>query len=180
MNNSSSLSWFRLSLASIFFVVLNACTTVPYTSQEPTIIVESRPAPVIKQTEVVPEPVQQPSVAPSAPQRLPEAPRNTALISLLDTATAQQQQGDYRAAQTTLQRAQRIAPQDPEVYYKLAATHRDLEDYALAEQVALKGVSILQGRPAELKRFWLLLTEVYSLAGNGQKAKEAQLKAASY
>jgi tetratricopeptide (TPR) repeat protein len=124
--------------------------------------------------------VQQPSVAPSAPQRLPEAPRNTALISLLDTATAQQQQGDYRAAQTTLQRAQRIAPQDPEVYYKLAATHRNLEDYALAEQVALKGVSIVQGRPAELKRFWLLLTEVYSLAGNGQKAKEAQLKAASY
>lgn len=145
-------------------------------------IVESRPAPVIRQAEVIPEPVQQPSVTsvPSAPKSLPEAPRNTAVIALLDTATAQQQEGDYRSAQTTLQRAQRIAPQDPEVYYKLAGTHRDLEDYALAEQVALKGITIVQGRPDQLKQFWLLLAEIYTLAGNDQKAKAAQVKAASY
>ena len=65
-----------------------------------------------------------------------------------------------------MQRAQRIDPSDPEVYYSLAFTHMELEDYDLAEQVALKGVSVAQGNNTELKRLWNLLAKIRLRAGD--------------
>lgn len=84
------------------------------------------------------------------------------------------------AAQSRLQRAQRIAPSDPKVYYQLAKAHYELEDFRLAEQVALKGLSYVQGNNAEQKRFWLLLADIRLKAGDGDGAKAAREQAARY
>ncbi len=135
------------------------------------VIEESEP--VIAKKEVV-------SIVPLSPTTIATKQQNPAVIALLSSAQQANSNGDTRAAQSSLQRAQRIAPQDPDVYYALANIHRDLEDYRLAEQVALKGVSIMQGQAVQLKRFWLLIAAIRQDAGNITGAKKATQSAAHY
>jgi len=117
---------------------------------------------------------------PVSPSTIKPAQQNTAVITLLDEANNYSQQGDLRSAQTSLQRAQRIAPRDPEVYYSLANTHLALQDFSLAEQVALKGVSIVQGQPSQLRQFWNLIAVIRTAAGNANGAKQARDTANRY
>lgn len=106
--------------------------------------------------------------------------QNTAVVALLSEANNYSEQGDLRSAQTSLQRAQRIAPRDPEVYYALANTHLTLQDYVLAEQVALKGVSLVQGQASQLNRFWSLIATIRNAAGNTSGAQQARDTANRY
>lgn len=116
----------------------------------------------------------EPAPIPSQPQQ------NSAVLALLDDAEQARASGDYRAAQGSLQRAQRIAPRDPAVYYSLAETHMEQEDYNLAEQVALKGVSVAQGNPYQSQRLWQLLAKIRLRAGDPDGARQADQKAAQY
>lgn len=117
---------------------------------------------------------------PISPSVIEPAQQNTAVIALLNEANNYSRQGDLRSAQTSLQRAQRIAPRDPQVYYALANTHLTLQDYGLAEQVALKGVSIVQGQPDQLNQFWNLIAFIREAAGNTSGAKQARETASRY
>ena len=119
-------------------------------------------------------------IVPVSPSVIEPSKQNAAVVALLDSAQQHKLDGDLRSAQTSLQRAQRIAPRDPEVYYELANTHRDLQDYALAEQVALKGVSIVQGQPTQLHRFWTLIADIRTEAGNFSGAEKAKEMANRY
>lgn len=141
------------------------------------------PADTASQSPAVIEPIKTTPntvIVPASPSTIATNQQSPAVITLLDEASRYTRQGDLRAAQTRLQRAQRIAPSDPEVYFALAKTHIQLEDYALAEQVALKGVSIVQGQDNELHRFWTLIAQIRSAAGNIIGAKHAQQKADNY
>ena len=117
---------------------------------------------------------------PISPSMIQPAQQNTAVIALLNEANNYSRQGDLRSAQTSLQRAQRLAPRDPQVYYALANTHLTLQDYGLAEQVALKGVSIVQGQPDQLNQFWNLIAFIREAAGNTSGAKQARETASRY
>jgi Flp pilus assembly protein TadD len=119
-------------------------------------------------------------IVPVSPTTIETHHQSDAVIALLSSAEAAQQQGDFKSAQTTLQRAQRIAPRDPSVYYKLAVTHQNLEDYRLAEQVALKGVSIVQGQRPQLRKFWLLIADIRLQAGDIVAAERAEHTASRY
>lgn len=130
----------------------------------------------IESTQVSPKPER----VPVSPTKIAPVSQNTAVIALLNEANNYSQQGNVRSAQSSLQRAQRIAPRDPEVYFALAKTHLDLQDYALAEQVALKGISIVQGQPNQLHRFWTLIAQIRTATGNISGAKQAQQTANRY
>lgn len=117
---------------------------------------------------------------PVSPTAIRPAQQNTAVIALLSEANNYSEGGDLRSAQSTLQRAQRIAPRDPEVYFALANTHLTLQDYSLAEQVALKGVSLVQGQANQLNRFWSLIAVIRTAAGNTSGAKQARDTAIRY
>jgi Flp pilus assembly protein TadD len=119
-------------------------------------------------------------IVPVSPSVIEPSKQNAAVVALLDSAQQHKLDGDLRSAQTSLQRAQRIAPRDPEVYFALANTHRDLQNYALAEQVALKGVSIVQGQPAQLQHFWILIADIRLEAGNFSGAEKAKEMANRY
>lgn len=180
---------YRVGAAGIIMLLLNACSTAPYqTSTSPAEIEDRSTTDASTPAQVETAPATSTAVPgtkvivsePAAISTAPVVERKPAVIALLDSASKQQQQGDYHAAQSTLQRAQRIAPRDPQVYYSLAQTHLELESYALAEQVALKGVSLVQGQAQQLKRFWQLIARIRLQAGNPQGAEQAEATAAKY
>ena len=184
----------RLLLPSLLLAFISGCTVAPYQPAQPP--VESRsdrgesapePPAEAEPTEAtesavatpLPDSGPMPQPAPSpAPQ--PQPQQNQAVVALLSDAEQSRAAGDYRSAQGSLQRAQRIAPRDPEVYYSLAQTHMQLEDYDLAEQVALKGVSVAQGNRVQLKRLWSLVAKIRLRAGDPSGSREADNKAADY
>ena len=143
-------------------------------------IVERTQEESISKSEYDSDDTQSKSTVPVSPSTASANTQNAAVIALLDSALKQSRQGDLHSAQTSLQRAQRIAPRDPEVYYALANTHRDLHDYVLAEQVALKGVSIVQGQPVQLHRFWNLIADIRTESGNINGARKARQTANRY
>lgn len=180
-------------IMTLMVMFLSACSTAPVSYKPP---VESREIPSRSQTPETAQTRPEPAQA-ATPQALPvpppgststdlpatqpaPTPSNPAVLALLSDAEKYQQQGNMAAAQSRLQRAQRIAPRDPKIYYQLAQTHYELEDYRLAEQVALKGVSYAQGNYAEQKRFWLLLVDIRLKAGDGAGATAAREQASRY
>lgn len=117
---------------------------------------------------------------PVAPKVVLQSKQNPAAVALLATARKQTNNGQLRSAQTSLQRAQRIAPKDPEVYYSLADTHRRLGEFLQAEQVALKGVGIAQGQSTKLRRLWQLIASIRTDAGDLEGADKAAAIAQRY
>lgn len=187
---------YRLIFCTLLLAVMSGCSVAPYQPTQPPVEERSergQPAPD-PQPEAVPAEPSDPAVvtplpedgaraepAPSpAPAPQPQVQQSPAVIALLSDAEQSRATGDYRGAQGSLQRAQRIAPRDPEVYYSLALTHMELEDFALAEQVALKGVSVAQGNRQQLKRLWELLAKIRLRAGDPSGSRQAADKAASY
>ena len=180
----------RRLLTSALLVTISACSFAPTTPPPPLVEIEipSEPAPAVSipvpESAVISELPNQgvinPTVVPVSPTVIVNNRQSPAVVALLNSADAAQQQGNFKSAQTTLQRAQRIAPKDPDVYYKLAVTHRNLEDYRLAEQVALKGVSIVQGQTKELRRFWLLIADIRMQSGDIVAAEKAEHMASRY
>ena len=121
---------------------------------------------------------QSPSTQPSASQ--PGSVDNAAVVALLDTARQETSQGDLRAAQTRLERAQRIAPREPEVYFQLADVKRQLGQFMDAEQVALRGVDVASGQSAQLRRLWALVSQIRTEAGDLAGANDAREEASRH
>lgn len=125
-----------------------------------------------------PAPVTEPvTTQVAAPE--PVARRNPAVVALLDSAQQQQRSGAYSSAQSSLERAQRIAPRDPQVYYQLADLRRTQGQYLQAEQLALKGVAVAQGQNAMQRKLWLLIADIRGEGGDSRGARTARQKAAS-
>lgn len=178
----------RFFVTGLMLSVLAACTTTPYQPTQPPVDDRSNlpPQQPTSETHAYP-PVEEaipgqsiPSHQAPPPQAQSPQKQSPAVIALLDRAEQARVSGDLRSAQNNLQRAQRIAPRDPKVYYSLAQTHMSLEDYDLAEQVALKGVSLSAGNQVLLKRFWQLITEIRLRAGDASGAEVAKLRAQKY
>ena len=180
----------RRLIGSFTLVIVSACSTTPVTPPPPIVEIEipRAPAPAVSipapDSAVISELPNQadinPNLVPVSPSTIASGQQSPAVIALLNSDDTAQQQGNFKSAQTTLQRAQRIAPRDPEVYYKLAVTHRNLEDYRLAEQVALKGVSIVQGQTRQLRKFWLLIADIRMQSGDIVAAEKAEYRASRY
>ena len=119
-------------------------------------------------------------IVPVSPATIEVDLQNDAVTILLDSAKAALLQGDLKSAQTILQRVQRIAPRDPNIYYKLASTHLDMKDYKLAENVALKGVSLAQGQDFQLRKFWLMIADIRMQSGDIIAAEKAEHTASRY
>lgn len=129
------------------------------------------PTPVFRPQKDEFEPVTSNPV-PAAPTVV-KAKQNPAVVALLSTSRQQISSGQYRSAQSNLQRALRISPKDPEVYLSLADTHRRLGEFLQGEQVALKGVAVAQGQKSKLYKLWTLIEKIRSDAGDSEGAENA-------
>jgi len=99
------------------------------------------------------------------------------VLSLLTTAQQQQGGGDLNGAASSLERAQRIAPREPQVLYRLAEVRMAQGDAAQAEQFARRGLSYASGRPALQASLWNLIAQARERQGDAAGAAQAREQA---
>jgi len=99
------------------------------------------------------------------------------VLALLTTAKQQQTGGDFNGAASSLERAQRIAPREPQVLYRLAEVRLAQGNPGQAEQLAQRGLSYSNGQPALQAGLWELIARARAQQGNTAGAEEAQRRA---
>lgn len=99
------------------------------------------------------------------------------VLALLTSAKQQQSGGDFNGAASSLERAQRIAPREPQVLYRLAEVRLAQGDASQAEQLAQQGLRYSEGRSALQAGLWDLIARARTAQGNTAGAQEAQQRA---
>jgi len=99
------------------------------------------------------------------------------VLALLTTAQQQQGGGDLNGAASSLERAQRIAPREPQVLYRLAEVRLAQGDAAQAEQIARRGLTYAGGRPQLQASLWELIAQTREQQGDPQGAAQARERA---
>ncbi|MDH0099121.1 hypothetical protein N7333_21265 [Pseudomonas sp. GD04158] len=124
------------------------------------------------------------SSAPSMPSGIPSGGGLAAdeqldgpVLALLTTAQQQQGGGDLNGAASSLERAQRIAPREPQVLYRLAEVRLAQGDAAQAEQLARRGLTYAGGRPALQAGLWGLIAQARERQGDPAGAAQARERA---
>lgn len=122
--------------------------------------------------------------APSLPSGIPSGGGLAAdeqldgpVLALLTTAQQQQGGGDLNGAASSLERAQRIAPREPQVLYRLAEVRLAQGDAAQAEQFARRGLTYAAGRPALQASLWNLIAQARERQGDPAGAAQARERA---
>ena len=99
------------------------------------------------------------------------------VLALLTTAQQQQAGGDLNGASSSLERAQRVAPREPQVLYRLAQVRMAQGDAPQAEQFARRGLSFANGRPDLQASLWELIAQAREKQGDAAGAAQARQKA---
>ena len=99
------------------------------------------------------------------------------VLALLTTAQQQQAGGDLNGATSSLERAQRVAPREPQVLYRLAQVRMAQGDAGQAEQLARRGLTFANGRPALQASLWELIAQAREKQGDSAGAALARQKA---
>ncbi len=143
----SARRW-RLSLLAILSLWLAGCVPLA-------------PAPVPE-----PEPVLAETV---------EVPLSPALLALVDRAAEFTADGDLDDAAAALERALRLAPEEPELWYRLAVVRLAQGDLGAAETMAMRS---LDRDDAGIWRRanWRLIAEARRQAGDRDGAREAEAR----
>ena len=142
----------------------------------------------IDTTPVQSAPVNQGSYSmPSTPSGIPSASTGGGLsadeqldgpvLALLTTAQQQQASGDLNGASSSLERAQRVAPREPQVLYRLAQVRMAQGDAPQAEQFARRGLTFANGRPALQASLWELIAQAREKQGDSAGAALARQQA---
>ncbi len=132
----------------------------------------SAPQPAPAPTQSMPSGIPSSSGTLSADERL-DGP----VLALLTTAQQQQGGGDLNGAASSLERAQRIAPREPQVLYRLAQVRLAQGDAVQAEQLSRRGLSYANGRPALQASLWELIAQARERQGNAAGAAQARERA---
>ena len=129
-------------------------------------------APVIS----APPRVQAPTGIPSGPLA-PDEQLDGPVLALLTSARQMQNGGDLNGAASSLERAQRIAPREPQVLYRLADLRLAQDDPAQAEQLARRALTYAGGRPALQASLWELIAKARERQGDPAGAAQARQRA---
>ena len=124
---------------------------------------------------------------PSSPSGIPSASSGGGLsadeqldgpvLALLSTAQQQQAGGDLNGASSSLERAQRVAPREPQVLYRLAQVRMAQGDAPQAEQTARRALTMANGRPDLQASLWELIAQAREKQGDSAGATLARQKA---
>jgi len=132
--------------------------------------------------EVPPQPESNPipeSPVPTPPERKTRefqlGPASKALVSQAQT---QSTSGDLAGASTTIERALRIEPSNPLLWLELGKIRQQEANYAQAESLGRKALSLATGDARVQSLSWSLIAESLRARGRASQAREAEQKAA--
>lgn len=146
--------------------------STPLISTPLTSSIEENPAPV-----PIYQPTPEPSGVPRSNTLAADEQLDGPVLALLTTASQQENGGDLNGAASSLERAQRIAPREPQVLYRLAQVRLAQGDAAQAEQLARRGLSYAGGRNALQASLWELIAQSRERQGDPAGAASARQNA---
>lgn len=97
--------------------------------------------------------------------------------SLISSAEQSAQRGDFNGAAAQLERAQRIAPAEPIILHRLSEVYLAQGEPSSAEQIAQRGLSLSNNKPALQASFWELIARARDEQGNSAGAAQARSQA---
>jgi tetratricopeptide (TPR) repeat protein len=110
---------------------------------------------------------------------MPPPKLTPATQSLVTQATAQRKRGDMPGAAISLDRALRIEPSNPLLWIEMGKLRLDQRNYAQAESMGRKALSMSVGDGATQAAAWSLIADSLQARGRNLQAQEAREKAAS-
>jgi predicted Zn-dependent protease len=163
----------RLKFLLCALVMVGGCATVT-----PPAPIEAPPS-VPPLPEPTPEPA--PGRLPDAPIALPEVPpepapsrrENIAVASLIERANTDAKAGRLPNAAASIERALRIEPRNPRLWYELARIRVLQGDYLQAESTAARANSWAQGDAGLRSASWRLIAEARQARGDRAGARQA-------
>lgn len=117
------------------------------------------------------EPIDQPADA----ERM-----SPAVLSLLEQADQLRTAGDFTGASSRLERAQRIAPDEPEVYFQLAGVRLEQGRFDEAVNIATQAVDLAGSDNAMKRDLYTLVARAREAAGDTAGASQARQMARSF
>ena len=123
------------------------------------------------------QPTRAPTGIPSSGGLAADEQLDGPVLALLTTAQQQQGGGDLNGAASSLERAQRIAPREPQVLFRLAQVRLEQGDAVQAEQLSRRALSYASGRPALQASLWELIAQARERQGNAAGAAQARERA---
>ena len=162
-------------LAALLVVLAQGCSTNP-----------SQPSPTSVAGQGLPPSARDSSAGYQAPGYVPPrdkqyvravAAQPPAVVALLQQAEQQANAGDLDSATASLERAIRIDPRNPVLWFHLATVRLAQGEPAQAEQLATKSNSLAPGNYAQQSRNWLLIAAARRQLNNGPGAAAAEQRA---
>jgi tetratricopeptide (TPR) repeat protein len=128
------------------------------------------------------EPVEQqptPEPAPEEPSTPPprEHQLSSASHALVDQAHAQMASGNYAVAAGSIERALRIEPNNPLLWIELGKVRQAEGNFAQAENLGRKAVSLGTGDPRAQSAAWRLIADSLWARGRTPQALDAEARA---
>ncbi|AWT12603.1 hypothetical protein DM292_02315 [Stutzerimonas frequens] len=136
-----------------------------------------QPAPSISAPPSTPQPSMPSGISSSNSGLAADEQLDGPVLALLTTAQQQQGGGDLNGAASSLERAQRIAPREPQVLYRLAQVRLAQGDATQAEQLSRRALSYASGRPALQASLWELIAQARERQGDSAGAAQARERA---
>lgn len=99
------------------------------------------------------------------------------VLALLTSAQQMERSGNLAGASANLERAQRIAPREPQVLYRLAEVRLAQGNPAQAEQLARQGLTYAGGRAALQASLWDVIARAREQQGDAAGAAQARQRA---
>lgn len=127
-----------------------------------------------------PAPVTVPQAAPAAAsgrERVETLPVAPAVVALLAESDRRLGSGQPESAAATIERALRIAPADPLLWYRLARIRYSQGRWSDAEALARKSISLAAGKDELLSANWILIAAAREGLGDMRGAREAKEQA---
>ncbi len=133
------------------------------------------PPPETPPTEPTPSP--EPVEEPPAPPPTREYQLGSASRSLVSQARTQAAAGNFAVAAGSIERALRIEPNNPLLWIELGRVRQAEGNYAQAENLGRKALSLATGDPRTQSSAWRLVAEALQARGRMPEAQEAQARA---
>ena len=122
---------------------------------------EVTPIDPVAQIEPIDQPEQQTEISP-------------AVLSLLEQADELRSAGDFAGASARLERAQRIAPTEPEVYFQLSSLRLEQGSLEDAVSIATQGVDLAGSDKAMKRDLYTVIARSKDALGDAAGAAEAR------